>query len=141
LISLLITPVAKWHSILYVTKIRRKMFNCKFKHSFILPLILEKLNVNIPGPEASTHLSFVWGVFLLALVCLLSFINVVSYLTSIYLIQKYDINIKFPKFQKFIRYFENSSLFFVVIEIIICITCLLGIIIFSLYKLGHPMFS
>ena len=42
--------------------------------------------------------------FFLTLISLLNFINVINYLTAIYIINKYDIETKFPKFKKVINY-------------------------------------
>ena len=42
----------------------------------------------------------------------INFFNVVGYLIALYLVNKYDVETKFPKFKRIIRYYENSSLFF-----------------------------
>ena len=112
----------------------------KIKKAFLFTFILDSLNIDIPD-DASHTVKFAFGVFLLSLVCLLNFINVVGYLTSIYLVNKYNIEEKFPKLKKVIKYYEKSSLFFVVLEGITCAFFLLCIIIFSLIEIGLPFFK
>ena len=73
------------------------------RYSFLFGLILDSLNINV-NEEAGHHLNYVFGIFILALICLLNFINVVGYLSSMYLISKYDIESKFPKLKIFIKY-------------------------------------
>ena len=118
-------------------------YNFKFsglKQSFLFTFILDSLNINIPE-DASQMVQYSFSIFLLSLICLLNFINVVGYLTAIYLINKYDIENKFPKFKRIIRYYEKSSIFFVVLEGVTCVIFLLVIIIFSLIEAGIPIFK
>ena len=110
------------------------------KQSFLFTFILDSLNINIPE-DASQFVNYSFSVFLLSLICLLNFISVVGYLTSIYLVTKYDIETKFPKFKRIIRYYEKSSIFFVVLEGVTCVIFLLVIIIFSLIEAGIPIFK
>ena len=123
----------------------KKIFLSKFvyknlntRQSLLFTLILDKLNINLPE-GASSHVNFAFGIFILSLICLFNFINVVGYLTSIYLLNKYDIETKFPKFKKIIRYFEKRSLFWVFIEGLTCVIFLICIIIFSLIEIGIPV--
>ena len=62
-----------------------------------------------------------FSILILSLICLLNFISFVGYLTSIYLVNKYDVETKYPKFKRIIRYYEKSSLFFVVLEGVMCV--------------------
>ena len=112
----------------------------KLKHNFLLYIILGTLNIDVSS-QVEHQMNFALGIFLLSLVCLLNFINVVGYLSSIYLLSKYDIETKFPKLKKIIQYFENSSLFFIVIEGFTCLIFLIAIVIFSLIELGIPIFK
>ena len=98
------------------------------------------LNIDLPE-DASHTVKFAFGIFLLSLVCLFNFINIVGYLTSIILINKYNIEERYPKYSKLIRYFEKSSLFFVVFEGIMFIFFMLSIIVFSLIEMGLPFFK
>ena len=114
--------------------------NSNLKYSFLLTFILDGLNINIPD-NASHHVNYCFNIFILSLICLLNFINVIGYLLSIYVINKYDVETKFPKFKKVILYYENSSLFFVFLEGLICVLFLLCIIIFSLIEVGIPIIN
>ena len=119
---------------------RVKMVKIDIKKSFLFMFILESLNINIPD-DASHHVQFAFGIFILSLICLINFINVVGYLTSRYLVTKYKVETKYPKLIKVIRYYERSSIFFVVIEGLTCVIFLLIIIIFSILEAGLPFFN
>ena len=119
---------------------RVKMVKIDIKKSFLFMFILESLNINIPD-DASHHVQFAFGIFILSLICLINFINVVGYLTSIYLVTKYEVETKYHKLIKVIRYYERSSIFFVVIEGLTCVIFLLIIIIFSILEAGLPFFN
>ena len=117
-----------------------KVSNFKFRQAFLFSFILNGLNIDLPD-DASHTFKFAFGIFLLSLVCLFNFINVVGYLTSIYLINKYNIEERYPKLSKLIRYFEKSRIFFVVFEGLMCISILLFMIVFSLIEMGLPFFK
>ena len=122
------------------TDTKFKNNNPGLKQSFLFTFILNSLNFNIPE-DASQMVQYSFSIFLLSLVCLFNFISVVGYLTAIYLVNKYDIETKFPKFKRIIRYYEKSSLFFVVFEGLMCVILLLIIIVSSLYFAGAPIFK
>ena len=72
--------------------------------------------------------------FILSLITLVCLINIIGYFISIYLINKYDVEKRYPKYIKIIRYFEKSQILFVIIEIIeiiICFSCLMAIVIIN----------
>jgi hypothetical protein len=96
---------------------------------------LSSLNLN-EVDSSDTQASFALGVFMLSVVCFFSLINLVGYLISIYLITKYEVEAKFPRFKKVINYFVNTSLVLVIIEGLICVSCLLCLMFFSFYKAG-----
>ena len=115
-----------------------------FKHkknssAFVLPFILNKLDINIPvGSEAITKYAF--GVLVLSLVALLSFINVLGYFLTLYLVQRYDIVSKYPKIKFIVNFFEKSSIIVILMETILCIVCLLFLIITALIYLNKIIF-
>ena len=74
--------------------------------------------------------------FTLSLIVLISFINIMGFLLSLYLISKYDIENKFPKFKKIIKYYENSNKIFIIFEVILSIVILLIMIIINLFLCG-----
>jgi hypothetical protein len=54
--------------------------------------------------------------FTLSFIVLICFINVFGYIASIYLRSKYDLDTKFPKLKRIIKYYEKSTLFFIILE-------------------------
>lgn len=103
--------------------------------SFIFGFIMNNLNLNL-GEEASHHFMFISNIFILSIICLLSFINIIGYILSIYLIDKYNIENKYPKLQWIIKYFKNTSISFIVFETIMCLSFLTVIVISCLFELG-----
>jgi hypothetical protein len=105
----------------------------------MLFLILNKLGIHVPaGSEVITQYAF--GVLILSLIALLSFINVLGYFLSLHLLQRYEVDTKYPRLKKFINYFEKSSLLFILMETLFCIGCLLFLIIISLMYLHKIIF-
>ena len=105
----------------------------------LLMYILNLLGIEVPeGSETITNYAF--GVFIMSLVALLAFINVIGYFLSLHLIQKYDVINKYPKLKWLISYYEKSTLFFILIEALFCIGCLLFLIITALIYLKKIIF-
>lgn len=98
-------------------------------------MILYYLNINIPE-DASFIVDYSFNIFIIALISLLCFFNVVGYLISIILINKYDIETKFPKLKKIIKYYNKNTIFWIIIEGVMCTIFLLSIILISLSVLG-----
>lgn len=99
-------------------QISKNIPNFTNKKGFLLPITLNSFNINIAA-DAEPMLQFSFGVFTLSLVCLLSFFNINFYFTSIILILKYDIDIKFknkPQWIKFIKYYTKTTLFFFLVK-------------------------
>lgn len=67
--------------------------------------------------------------FILNLVVLICFFNIVGYILSIYLVNKYDIETKFPKFKRYIKYYISINKIFLIFEIILAFVILLFIIL------------
>lgn len=103
-----------------------------FSQSFAFPVILSMIDINVEH-SSMTRLSF--SIFVLSLISLLCFINVIVYMMGYVLIQKKDYENKYPKFSGIIKYYKNSSIIYVIIEGVICISCLLVLVVFSLLYL------
>ena len=101
------------------------------KYSFIIPFIFLKLGNEIPA-DVEPIITYSFNMFILSLITLVCLINIIGYFISIYLINKYDVEKRYPKYIKIIRYFEKSQILFVIIEIIICFYCLIAIVIIKL---------
>jgi hypothetical protein len=65
----------------------------------------------------------------LSLIALLCFINVLGYFLSLYILDKYNIETRFPKLSKIKTYYKNTTLIFIIYESLFCIFCLLFLII------------
>jgi hypothetical protein len=101
------------------------------QYAFTLPFILSSLNLNVSEDDTTlTQLSF--GVFILSLVALLCLINIVGYMIGYYLVTNSKYEDKYPKLSRFIAYYKKSTLFFLGLEILISITCLIILLVFSL---------
>jgi hypothetical protein len=122
-------------------KIINIIFDNKFfnnqnsKYCYIIPFIFSNLGKEIPV-DAGPLITFSFNILILSLIILVCFINLIGYFISIYLINKYDVEKKFPKYFKLIRYYEGSTLFFIVVEILICLLSLLAIILLCFFILS-----
>lgn len=133
-------------SIFKKVEIKTKLYNNltinNYKYGFLLPIILNYFNIEVPE-NAAPLIHFSFSVFTITTVCLLCFLNVTGFLTAIILIQKYDIENKFksyPKIIKIINYYKNTTLIFIIIEGLICLTGLLVMEIGALSILGVNLF-
>lgn len=70
----------------------------KYQGVYFLPFILAKFSPHIT-PETEPIISYSFSMFILSLVVLVCFFNIFCYILSIYLITKYDVENKFPKFK------------------------------------------
>ena len=94
----------------------------------ILNWILNILGVTIPE-GADKFASYAFGVFILSLVALLAFINIMGYFLNLYVLQRYDITKRFPKLKSVVGFYEKTTFLFVFIEVLFCIGCLLFLVI------------
>ena len=64
----------------------------KLKYSFIIPFIFLKLGNEIPA-DVEPIITYSFNMFILSLITLVCLINIIGYFISIYLINKYDVDI------------------------------------------------
>jgi hypothetical protein len=76
--------------------------------SFLLPFILQQVGGDITN-ESEPLVRYLLFITILSVIVLAAFINVFGYIFSLYLIPKFQLDKKFPKLEKYIRYFEKSS--------------------------------
>ena len=114
-------------------------FKPDLKFNYIIPFIFSRLGADIPK-DAEPIVTFSFNILILSLIILFCFVNISGYFISIYLINKYNVEERYPKYQKLIRYFEKSRILFVITEIILCLFCLIIIIIFNMGILGIFIF-
>jgi putative copper export protein len=98
--------------------------------SFSLPFILSNLNINVPE-NASSLTNVSYGVFLLSLIALFCFINIIGFFTVYILVLKGDYENKYPRFKRYINYYKKGTILSLVIEIIFCFISLLLLVVFS----------
>jgi hypothetical protein len=100
------------------------------RHSFLFTWILTNLDINVNSSDSDiTQLAY--GVFLLSLIAILCFLNIMGYLLAFYLIQKSDYEIKYPKLAGFINYYKKVNFIFLIIEVLLCLFCLTILVLFS----------
>lgn len=82
--------------------------------------LLNQVGINLQ-PESPPIMWFACGIFCLAIFCLLSFINIIIYIIVIYVSDHEKILSKFsnrPKLLKFISYYRNIRLVYLVLDVI-----------------------
>jgi hypothetical protein len=105
--------------------------NC---YSFNLAWILSQLNLNID--ESSSQLvNFNYGVFLISLVGLFCFINIIGYILAYFLLKKIDYEKNYPRLSKILDRYKKFSYFYFFLDVIICFICLSALVIFTLFFL------
>lgn len=80
----------------------------KIKYSFTFAFLLSYFYLNIPN-ESEPIMHFSSGIFILALLVLCCFTNVIGYLSSIIFLKYYKIGDKYPKLSKVLVYFEKTN--------------------------------
>ena len=98
------------------------------KNAYFLPFIFTKLSPNITN-ETEPIITYTFFMFILNLIVLICFFNIVGYILSIYLVKKYDVETKFPKLKKYIIFYITTNKLLLVLEIIIAFVILIFIIL------------
>ena len=104
----------------------------KYKCLYFLPFIFAKLNPNVTA-EAEPLISYSFSMFILSLLVLICFVNIIGYMLSIYLISKYNVENKFPYFKRYIKFYSSTSKFLLILEIIMAFVFLIFILILNLF--------
>jgi hypothetical protein len=99
--------------------------------SFSLPVIFSFLDIKI-SDNASTLTQYSYSVFILSIVGLFCFINILGFLVTYILIQQGDYEKKYPKFKIIINYYKKITLVYAIIETLLCLICFLLLIIFAI---------
>ena len=103
----------------------------KYNQSFSLAFILSCLDINI-NDNASTLTNYSFSVFLLSLIAMLCFLNVLGFLIFYIFVQQGKYEEKYPKLKRIINYYKKTTIFYVILEALICFICLLMLIIFAI---------
>ena len=96
----------------------------------LLLYIIEHIGKEIPE-NAVNLVNQAFNLFILLLVLLFSIINVIGYLLSIILIQKYEDKItnKYPFLTRIVRFYVKRTMFFFILEVLL----VFSILIFLMY--------
>lgn len=104
--------------------------------------ILNLFNISVPE-NAEPVVNYSFGVLILSLLIFYSILNAFLSLFSLHILNKYNINEKlgnYPRLIKIIKYYENSSIIFICVEIAMALIFTLVIILSSLFFLGINIF-
>ena len=104
--------------------------NIKITQSFLFGFIFSQLDLNVDD-TASNLTQISYGFFLLSLVALICFINVIGFMITYIIIQQGNYEIKYPKLSKIINYYKKSTLIYVSIEVCLCLICLILLVCYS----------
>lgn len=133
-----------------LNKICKKIINNdNLRYAFIFPLILNHLNVSIPK-DAEPIINYAFGIFIVSLVCVICFINIIFYFIGYYSLNKYkqDIENKIVSYpiikrivNRTIKIYEKTSITFIIIEGLMCFIFLMFLVLSSLFIIGIPFFK
>jgi hypothetical protein len=113
-----------------------------FRTLFSFLPILNLFNVSVPE-NAEPIVNYSFGVLILSLLIFYSIINAFLSLFSLHFLNKYNVDEKlsnYPRLVKIIKYYENSSMVWICVEIAMALIFTLIIIISSLFFLGISIF-
>jgi hypothetical protein len=99
----------------------------------LLNYLVEILGLSIPE-NSEFIVVYSFNVFILLLILFLSIINVLGYLISIIIIQRYDVKKKFPSFTRIIHFYEKRTLFFFLFDLFLVLSIILFLLAYSYYK-------
>lgn len=112
-------------------KVDDKINNNSYKNSYILGWILTNVNVEITD-SSSQLLQFSYGVFLGSIITLFCVLNLAGYIITNYLLEKVEFEKKYPRIGKYFKKFQKISLFYIIIDIFICLYLLFLLAFYSL---------
>lgn len=92
--------------------------------------ILNQIGIPI-HPDSPAILLFACSIFMLAVICLLSFINIIIYITVIFVCENKTLLSKLsnkPRLLKFINFYKNIRIIYLALDVALFLWCLIGII-------------
>lgn len=99
----------------------------------LLPFINSSL---LSAPESLSAVNkIIYGVLTFTIILLYCIINIIGYFGVLYIIKYTDLQTKYPKLSPIIKYYQNTSFVFLIIEIIFVIFSLLLIIFLCIHLL------
>lgn len=101
-----------------------------YKYCFIMPFILNILHKDL-SEEGNLFVQYSFHMFTISLIALYFLLNILGYILSIYVIERYKLTTKYPFLSKYVNYYINVSTTFLVIEAFICVSLLLFLVIYN----------
>jgi hypothetical protein len=112
-----------------LNRIKNKI-HLSYSYSFSFPLILSNLDIIVTDSDSFITQIF-YGVFLLSIIALICFINIIGYLVVYIIIERGNYENKYPRLSKIINYYKKISLIYLSIEVLLCLICLFLLVFFS----------
>ena len=106
--------------------------------SIILGWILSNVNVEITD-SSSQLLQFSYNVFLGSIVSFFCLISVIGFIITNYLLDKVNIENKYPRLGKYLNRFKKIALFYVLIDLFICLLWLFLLVLSSLVIIANTV--
>lgn len=113
-----------------------------YRTLFSLFPILNLFNISVPE-NAEPVVNYSFGLLILSLLIFYSILNAFLSLFSLLVLNKYNVDDKlknYPRLIKIIKYYENSSIIFICVEIAMALIFTLIILFSSLFFLGINIF-
>ena len=104
--------------------------------------ILNIFNISVPE-NAEPVVNYPFGVLILSFLIFYSILNAFLSLFSLHVLNKYNVDVKlenYPRLIRIIKYYENSSMVFICVEIAMALIFTLIIFFSSLLFLGINIF-
>ena len=101
----------------------------------LLPFLNDSI-LKMPDSLSAVN-KIIFGVLIFTIVILYSIINIIGYFGSLYIIKHTELESKYPKWSRIIKYYQKSNIVLLIIEIIFVISVLLFIIGFCIYLLYY----
>lgn len=129
--------------IILLFNILNNVKNKSFKQSYLFLYILNKIDPELATRQidSSIFYNYIFAIFTLSLIGILSLISAVYMLICIYLINTYNIEDKFgkyPRIVKIINWSKKINTFWIVVELLLVFLSLLVIVSTSFLILGIP---
>jgi hypothetical protein len=121
----------------------QKLMKINYRTLFSFLPIFNIFNISVPE-NAEPIVNYSFGVLILSLLIFYSILNAFLSLYSLHVLNKYNVDKKlenYPRLIKIIKYYENSSMVFICVEIAMALTFTLIIIFSSLFFLGINIFN
>ena len=87
------------------------------------------------GGNNSDFIEYTYAILVLSIITLWSLLNILGYIISIYIIEQYKIEEKYPKIAKYIRLRRRFITYNIIFDSLIILLALIVIVGFNLYNI------